>query len=71
MVVVVVCFNPCFVVPFKTVFALGFPVFGFAFGLTVFAFALTVFGLTVLTGFAFAFSAGCRVAKRRLFACGS
>ena len=60
MVVVVVCFNPCFVVPF------GLTVFAFAFGLTGFAFALTV-----LTGFTFAFSAGCRVAKRRLFACGS
>ena len=65
MVVVVGSFNPCFVVPF------GLTVFAFAFGLTGFAFALTVFGLTVLTGFAFAFSAGCRVAKRRLFACGS
>ena len=33
MVVVVVCFNPCFVVPFKTVFAfaLGFPVFALGF----------------------------------------
>ena len=50
MVVVVVCFNPCFVVPFKTVFAFafGFTVFGFAFGLTVFAFGLAfTFGFIV------------------------
>ena len=78
MVVVVVGFNPCFVVPFKTVFAFafGFPFFGFAFGFTVFAFGLAfTFGFIFAFGCTFPFTlgrgAGCREAKRRLFACGS
>ena len=67
LVVVVVGFNPCFVVAFKTVFAFAFAfpkVVAFAFGFkAVFAFALgftTVFAFTFGFGtvFAFAFVVG-------------
>ena len=58
LVVVVVGFNPCFVVACKTNFALAFDfrtVFAFVFGFgAVFAFA---FGLGALFAFAFGFGA--------------